>query len=42
MTLTPDVSDPILNPFALDYDDSLSIDVDVNMVYAVAYTVQFK
>ena len=42
LTLTPHVSDPILNPFALDYDDSLSIDADVNMVHAVAYTVQFK
>ena len=42
MTLTPDVSDPILNPFTLDYDDSLSIDANVNMIHAVAYTVKFK
>ena len=42
LTLTPNVIDPILNPFVLDYDDSLSIDTDVNKVHAIAYTVQFK
>ena len=42
MTLTPEASNPSLNPFTLDYDDSMSIDADVNQVHVVAYTVQFK
>ena len=41
LTLTSDATDPILNPFTIDYDESLATYLDV-MVHIISYTVAFK
>lgn len=42
LTLTQDVTDPILNPFTITYTDSQTVDSDVGIVYTVSYTVVLK
>ena len=42
LTLTPDSSDPILNAFTIDYDETNASEADDIGIHTIQYTVTFK
>ena len=41
LTLTPDPSDPVLNAFTIDYNESSATEADI-MLHTISYTVASK